>query len=132
MNAGGPVPAIAPTDAAQRLGRGAAEPGAPGAEATPLLVDVREPNEFATLRIPGAVLLPLGDVASRFDDLPRDRPLILQCASGKRSLAAAEYLRRQGFDDVSNLDGGIIAWRAAGLPVSEGAVLPGEGDLPPR
>ena len=115
------VPAVDVQEAARRLEQ------MPGARA-PLLVDVREANEFATVRIPGAMLLPLSELQTRYAELPRDRPLLLHCAAGKRSLVAAEFLKRNGYADVANVEGGIIEWQKAGLPVSQGAVAPGEGD----
>ncbi len=99
-------------------------------EPPPLLVDVRERDEFATVRVQGAVLMPLSSFADTYERLPRDRPLLMMCAAGKRSLAAADHLSRQGFSDVTNVSGGITAWRAAGLPVRSGLPDPGEGDLP--
>jgi rhodanese-related sulfurtransferase len=99
------------------------------AATTPLLVDVRELNEFRQLRVPGAVLVPLSDFAAAHARLPKDRPLLLMCASGKRSLVAAEYLSRNGYPDVTNVEGGITAWHRAGLPTTDAPPAPGEGDL---
>ncbi len=107
--------------AAQRI----AEPGS-GA----LILDVRERDEFSVLRVPGAVLLPLSELADGAERLPRDRPLLVMCASGKRSLVVADHLARHGFGEVTNVTGGIVAWRDAGLPVADGALSPGEGELP--
>jgi len=81
-----------------------------------LLVDVREPNEYAFERIHGALLYPL----STFDPkaLPGEgRKLVLQCGSGKRSLMAAHQLQAAGHGHLTHLEGGIQAWKAAGLPV---------------
>jgi rhodanese-related sulfurtransferase len=81
-----------------------------------LLVDVREANEYAFERIPGAVLYPL----STFDPtaLPTEgRRLVLHCASGMRSLRAAQALHAAGHHQLAHLAGGIQAWKAAGLPV---------------
>lgn len=80
---------------------------------------MREQNEFDELRIPGAQLLPLSELTARVDDLPKDRPIVAQCRSGKRSAKATDFLREQGFDAV-NMEGGILAWRDEGLPVEEG------------
>ncbi len=96
----------------------------------PLLVDVREPDEFVAVRAPGAVLMPLSRFAMRYAELPQDRPILLICHSGSRSLAATAHLLRNGWADVANVVGGMEAWQAAGLPVRRGAVEPGEGDLP--
>jgi rhodanese-related sulfurtransferase len=95
----------------------------------PLLLDVRERDEFEEVRVPGAALLPMSEFASRFGELPRDRPLLVMCAAGSRSLAAAGLLIRNGYDAV-NVTGGIIAWQKAGLPVRRGRPDPDEGALP--
>ncbi len=83
---------------------------APGARVT--LVDVRGPGEVAGGTIPGAVTIPLPQLPSRVDELPHDRPLIVNCASGWRSSVAAAYLRAHGFADVTDLLGGYNAWQA--------------------
>ncbi len=94
-----------------------------------LIVDVREPNEFAQARIEGAVLVPLGQLARRYSELPRDRKLLMLCRSGGRSANAAQYLAGQGFDNAANVDGGMVAWHNAGLPMKSGLPEPGEGEL---
>ncbi len=97
----------------------------------PLVVDVRERNEFEAVRLTdGVALVPLSAFAERFTELPRDRPLLVMCASGSRSAAATAHLLRNGWTDVANVAGGIVGWQAAGLPVRHGPVEPGEGDLP--
>ncbi len=121
MSQPAPIASVDVSTAAARL-QGSDEP-------RPLLVDVRERDEFATVRIEGAVLMPLSSFADTYEGLPRDRPLLMMCAAGKRSLAAADHLARQGFSDITNVSGGIIAWHAAGLPVNSGLPEPGEGDL---
>lgn len=81
-----------------------------------LLVDVREANEYAFERIPGALLFPL----STFDPkaIPSaGRKLVVQCAAGARSMRAAQALVAAGHTQVTNLDGGINAWKAQGLPL---------------
>ena len=102
---------------------------APGA-AAPLLVDVREANEFVQLRAEGDVLLPLSSFLARYRELPPDRPLLLICASGSRSFGAADYLLRNGFPQVANVQGGTIAWVRAGLPLRQGPPAPEEHELP--
>jgi rhodanese-related sulfurtransferase len=98
--------------------------------ASPLVVDVREPNEFATVRLEeGVALVPLSQFAQRWQELPRDRPLLLMCAAGGRSAAATAHLLRNGYTDVANVAGGITQWERAGLPVKKGPVEPGEGAL---
>ena len=95
----------------------------------PLIVDVREPNEFAAVRLEGVALVPMSTFATRFEELPRDRPLLVMCAAGSRSAAATAHLLRNGWTDVTNVAGGITEWEKSGLPVVRGPVAPGEGDL---
>lgn len=82
-----------------------------------LLIDVREPDEFATQRIAGALLCPLSTLDARA--LPPDGPrrVVFQCGSGKRSALAAQARLAAGASQVAHLTGGIGAWKAAGLPV---------------
>ena len=79
-----------------------------------VVLDVREPEEFANGHVPGAVNLPQADLATRLDEVPRDRPVFVICQGGFRSLRAAQFLRQQGISDVASVKGGTEAWRAAG------------------
>jgi phage shock protein E len=117
MNVGGGIPSVSPIEAS-----GAAATGA-------LIVDVREPEEFAQERIAGVALVPISQFVGRFEELPKDRPLLMICAAGSRSSSATMYLLQAGWTDVRNIAGGMIAWRAAGLPIVSGTPNPGEGDL---
>jgi adenylyltransferase/sulfurtransferase len=74
------------------------------------IVDVREPNEYQINRIPGSMLMPLGDVPRRYKELNPDEEFVMQCKVGGRSAKAAEFLRSVGFTRVLNLTGGILAW----------------------
>jgi sulfur-carrier protein adenylyltransferase/sulfurtransferase len=76
----------------------------------PVVVDVREPVEFEICRIPGARLIPLGQLAARSHELPRDAELVLHCKSGARSARAVAILHDRGFPSARNLAGGIIRW----------------------
>jgi len=78
--------------------------------AEPLLVDVREPHEHQIAHIEGAVLIPLRTLPERLGELDRDRPIVLFCHHGSRSMRAVEYLRAQGYTRVQSLKGGIDAW----------------------
>ena len=83
------------------------------AEVAEFLLDVREPREFDIARIPGSVLIPLGELPKRLNELPQgpEAPdIIVHCKSGVRSAKAVNLLREQGFDRVQNLQGGILAW----------------------
>jgi adenylyltransferase/sulfurtransferase len=75
-----------------------------------VLVDVREPFEWDIARIPGAILMPLGELPSRLGELNPSSDLVIQCKSGGRSAHAVQFLLQQGFSKVSNLAGGILAW----------------------
>src|SRR5262245_35904707 len=87
----------------------------------PLLVDVRAPGERKQKRIENSVSMPLNHLGERLEGLPKDRPLIVYCAGGYRSSIAASILQRQGFNQVSEIAGGITAWEAANLPIEADA-----------
>src|SRR5436190_9638779 len=74
------------------------------------LVDVREPNEYQINRIPGTVLIPLGEVPRRYAELDKDAEIVVHCKMGGRSAKAADFLRSVGFKRVLNLKGGILDW----------------------
>jgi adenylyltransferase/sulfurtransferase len=74
------------------------------------LIDVREAFEYEIARIDGAKLIPLGEIAERADELPRERPIVVHCHSGQRSAQAVRLLLQRGFATVFNLEGGIDAW----------------------
>jgi len=80
------------------------------ADDAPLIIDVREPNEYAYARIPGAVLKPLSGIYQWAQELDQDQEYVLQCHTGARSWQAATMLERMGFKKVYNLSGGIDAW----------------------
>ena len=76
----------------------------------PVLLDVREPDEFAAYRIEGAKLLPMRTIPARLHELDRRAELVMICRSGARSHHAGLFLRQHGFERVYNLAGGVIAW----------------------
>jgi rhodanese-related sulfurtransferase len=88
-------------------------------EAGAVLVDVRQPDEYETARVPGAQLIPLVDVPERIEEIPSDERVYVICGSGGRSAKAVEYLNNQGYDTV-NVAGGTKAWLEAGHPVEHG------------
>ena len=89
-----------------------------------VLLDVREPDEWAAGHAPQAVHIPRGDLDRRAAELPADRPVVCICRSGARSLQAAELLTEHGFD-VHNLNGGMRAWNDAHLAVVTPEGTPG-------
>ena len=115
-----PIPTIDVAEAERRLRE---DP------AGPILLDVREPNEFIEVRAPGAVLLPTSAFMARVGELPPDRPLLVVCHVGGRSAAVAGYLIRAGRPGVVNVAGGMDAWARAGLPTRRGPLEPGEGEF---
>jgi rhodanese-related sulfurtransferase len=83
------------------------------------LLDVREPWEYVAGHVPGAELIPLGELEQRVSEVPRDRPIYAICHSGQRSLAAAGYLQALGYREVVNVDGGTAAWIERGYPIDK-------------
>ena len=79
-----------------------------------VILDVRSDSEWEHSRIPGAVQIPLGSLASRVGEIPRNRPIVVTCQSGTRSPIAASILRARGFGHVVNLCGGLDAWVESG------------------
>ncbi|HEX2525103.1 MAG TPA: rhodanese-like domain-containing protein [Geminicoccus sp.] len=78
----------------------------------PVILDVREPHELAICRFPESLDIPMGSLPQRIDELPTDRPIVVVCRSGARSMRITQWLRAHGRDDVSNLTGGVLAWSA--------------------
>jgi rhodanese-related sulfurtransferase len=89
-----------------------------------LLVDVREPDEvaFASYDVANIALVPLSDFAATSHTLPKDRELIMACRSGGRSARAMQFLLDSGYEQVVNLNGGILRWQAEGHPTKGGRV----------
>jgi rhodanese-related sulfurtransferase len=121
MSQPAPIPQIDVTEADRRLRE---DPD------RPLLLDVREADEFAAVRAPGAALVPTSQFMDRVAELPTDRPILVICAAGTRSAAVTGYLVRTGRSDVVNVAGGMTAWERAGLATVRGTPTAGEGDLP--
>ena len=88
-----------------------------------LLLDVREADEYAQGHAPGSTLIPLGQLAQRLKELApfKDKPVVLICRSGRRSQQATQMLEAAGFSAAANIEGGMLAWQQAGLPVLTGA-----------
>lgn len=82
-----------------------------------VLIDVREQWEYDEAHIPNITLIPMNEVPNRLDEIPQDKTVIVTCRSGNRSGQVVEFLRNQGYDNVHNMEGGILAWQQAGQPV---------------
>lgn len=87
------------------------------ADQTTVLIDVREYAEYAAGRIPGARLIPLGEIERRAAEINGSFPVYVVCRTGRRSAEAQRRLIALGFKDVRNVTGGFISWQAAGFPV---------------
>jgi rhodanese-related sulfurtransferase len=84
-----------------------------------VVIDVRQPDEYASGHVPGARSVPLDQLPQRVGEMPRDQRVYLICRPGKRSLAAVDLLTRAGIDAVS-VSGGTDGWQRAGKPVTSG------------
>lgn len=91
------------------------DPAAPIAPGTTLL-DVREQDEWDAGHAPGALHIPLGELPRRIAEIPVDGRIVVVCRSGSRSARATAWLEQGGYE-AANLDGGMLAWAGAGLPV---------------
>jgi rhodanese-related sulfurtransferase len=106
---GSPLPSLTAAELQEKLKNGK----------PPLVLDVRQPEEFREAHIQGAKLIPLGELRGRVQELPKDREIVCVCASGSRSSSAARQLAAAGFN-VINLTGGMFRWERAALPVKSG------------
>jgi rhodanese-related sulfurtransferase len=83
-----------------------------------VVIDVRTPREREQKQIDGSLSIPLNHLSERAEELPKNRALLVHCAGGYRSSIAASILKKSGFDQVSEIAGGMAAWEAAKLPVN--------------
>lgn len=81
------------------------------------ILDVREQSEWDEFHIPGATLIPLGQLASRVEELPKDQEIVVVCRSGNRSQEGRDILLDAGFDKVTSMAGGVTEWRSEGYPI---------------
>ena len=81
------------------------------------VLDVREQSEWDEYHAPGTTLIPLGELASRLDEVPRDRQIVVVCRSGNRSQQGRDILLAAGFTQVTSMDGGLNQWRSSGYPI---------------
>lgn len=83
------------------------------------VIDVRNPDEYVEVRIPGVHLIPLSELGDRMEEVPQDKKVYVVCAMGGRSLAAATALNNAGYDAVS-VAGGTLQWKEEGRPTESG------------
>jgi rhodanese-related sulfurtransferase len=93
---------------------------AAGRDAGAFILDVREPEEWDEFHIPGATLIPLGQLAARASEVPDGKEIIVVCRSGNRSAEGREILLAAGFEQVSSMAGGMLDWQAAGYATVSG------------
>jgi rhodanese-related sulfurtransferase len=82
------------------------------------LLDVRTPDEYQQAHLQGAVLIPVDQVGKRFGEIPKERTVLVYCAVGSRSSAAAGILADKGYRNVYNMREGIVGWHRKGFPLS--------------
>ncbi len=85
------------------------------------ILDVRQPEEWTQFHIPGATLIPLGDLPNRLNEVPKDKKIVVYCRTGVRSAQGRDILRQAGFPQVTSLNGGITQWQAQGQPIATGS-----------
>ena len=106
---GPPVPALSAQELNEKLKNGKG----------PLVIDVREPEEYIEGHIVWAKMIPLGELNKHMKELPKDQEIVCVCASGSRSSAATRQLINAGYTAI-NMNGGMFGWQRAGLPVKKG------------
>ena len=84
------------------------------------ILDVREPQEWEAGHIPGATLIPLGQIPDRLSEIPQDQPVVVVCRSGNRSGQATQFLRQSGYGLTTSMSGGMNQWAAANLDIITG------------
>jgi len=89
-------------------------------DAGAFILDVREPDEWNQVHIPGATLIPLGELASRVNELPTDQEIVVVCRSGNRSQQGRDILISAGFEQVTSMAGGMNQWSSAGFETASG------------
>jgi len=89
-------------------------------DAGAFMLDVREQSEWNEVHMPGATLIPLGQLANRLKDLPKDKEIVVVCRSGNRSATGRDILKQAGFTSVTSMAGGMNDWQAKGFAVATG------------
>lgn len=89
-------------------------------DAGAFILDVRQPEEWSQVHIPGATLIPLGELKSRLAEVPADQEVVVVCRSGNRSADGRDILKDAGYTQVTSMAGGMNQWAAAGYPTVTG------------
>jgi len=83
-------------------------------------LDVRTPEEWDAVHIPNTTLIPLDELSSRTNELPKDQEIVVVCRSGNRSQQGRDILKSAGFEQVTSMSGGVTQWSANGYPTTSG------------
>ena len=89
-------------------------------DAGAFILDVRQPDEWNAVHIPGATLIPLDQLEARVNEVPKDKEVVVVCRSGNRSQQGRDILKSAGFSQVTSMAGGMNQWSAAGYPTATG------------
>jgi rhodanese-related sulfurtransferase len=89
-------------------------------DAGAFILDVRQPDEWNAVHIPGATLIPLDQLETRVNEVPKDKEVVVVCRSGNRSQQGRDILKNAGFPQVTSMSGGMNQWSAAGHPTATG------------
>jgi rhodanese-related sulfurtransferase len=84
------------------------------------ILDVRQPEEWQQFHIPGATLIPLGELPNRLNEVPKDKEIVVVCRTGHRSAQGRDILLNAGFPMVTSMDGGVTQWQTQGLAIATG------------
>ena len=105
---GPPMPSVSAAELSEKLKNGV----------RPLVLDVRQPDEFRRGHINGAKLIPLGELGGRLKELPKNKEIVVVCATGNRSRSATKRLVNEGYD-AFNMNGGMMSWARSGLSIKK-------------
>ncbi len=89
-------------------------------ESGAFILDVRQPEEWNQVHIPGATLIPLGELPNRLSEVPADQEVVVVCRSGNRSQQGRDILLKAGYEQATSMAGGMNQWQAAGYPTESG------------
>jgi rhodanese-related sulfurtransferase len=112
--------AVAPVSAAALPAEISVAEAAAKRDAGAFILDVRQPDEWNAVHIPGATLIPLDQLDARVNEVPKDKEVVVVCRSGNRSQQGRDILKKAGFPQVTSMSGGMNQWSAAGHPTATG------------
>jgi rhodanese-related sulfurtransferase len=114
------APAVSQSSAASLPAEISVAEAATKRDAGAFILDVRQPDEWNAVHIPGATLIPLDQLEARVNEVPKDKEVVVVCRSGNRSQQGRDILKNAGFSQVTSMSGGMSQWSAAGHPTATG------------